>query len=232
MRRLTSLAAGILVTVCVREAAAQKATFGIGMGGMGTAFVRTAALDARLHAAGRNGVGGLAGGFTFPFDASIGPFRLAASLDGFFGGNDPTRSIQGFSGSLLIGARVRHDRWVFSPSMGPSLTSTSLCVKGPPGATPSSTGPLFDQILSAAGPGECLVSDVTGMKFELGIDRELIPPSDDPAGPSFYIGLRAGVTLPLEARWRWGEQRIEGPLAPMITPSLHLVMGFRLRIGE
>jgi hypothetical protein len=212
MRRLTSLAAGILVTVCVREAAAQKATFGIGMGGMGTAFVRTAALDARLHAAGRNGVGGLAGGFTFPFDASIGPF--------------------GFSGSLLIGARVRHDRWVFSPSMGPSLTSTSLCVKGPPGATPSSTGPLFDQILSAAGPGECLVSDVTGMKFELGIDRELIPPSDDPAGPSFYIGLRAGVTLPLEARWRWGEQRIEGPLAPMITPSLHLVMGFRLRIGE
>jgi hypothetical protein len=232
MRKLIGLALGFLVTVCAREAAAQIASFGFGFGGQGTGFLRTGALDARLAAAGRKGIGGPAGGFVFPIDATFGPVRLALSMEGSFTGNDATRTVQAFSGALLLGARLRQDGWVFLPAMGPSLTSLNLCVKGPAGAAPVAKGPLFDQILSSAGSGECLRSDATGMRFEIGVDREFVPSPRGRLEPSFFIGARAGVTLPLNAWWKWGDIDVDGPLAPMVAPQIGLVLGFRAHIGE
>lgn len=232
MRAWLSVASGLVVLVCARGAAAQSSTFGVGFGGLGTALMRNVALDARLAAAGRNGVGGPAGGFSLsPIDVSIGPARLALAIDGAFPGNDATRSVHAFTGALQIGARIRHGSWVLLPSIGPSFTELSLCLKGPPGAVPVTTGPLFDQILSAAGSGECLRAETPGMRFEVGVDREWVSPPDDNFHPSFFIGARAGVTLPLGGGWKWGKLDIDGPTPPMVTPYLGIVVGFRVRGG-
>jgi hypothetical protein len=232
VRWLTGILAGVLVTVCARGAAAQAATFGFGIGGQGTALIRTADIDARLAAAGRSGIGGPAGGLLFGFEGSIGPVLGSLSIDASFMGKDPTRDVNVFNGAFLLGVRIRQDRWVFRQSVGPSFTELNLCVKGPAGAVPSAGGPLFDQILSAAGKGECLRSESTGVRFELGVDREFWVESKDAIAPSFFIGARAALTLPLDSGWTWGDTSIDGPLAPMVAPMVGLVAGFRVRLGE
>lgn len=231
-RAALGVAAGVAMMVCAREAAAQTATFGLGFGGVATAFMRTTELDARLAAAGRASVGGPAGGFSVPLDGSIGPVRLALSIDAAFPADHATRSAYAFSGAFLLGARIRRDGWVLLPALGPSYSSLSLCVKGPAGAVPAAGRPLFDQILSAAGRGECLLGDTTGMRFEIGLDREFRFPSTDIVSPSFFLGARAGVTLPISGGWRWGTSDIAGPTTPLVTPYLGLVFGFRIQSGD
>lgn len=227
MRRVTGALLGLAIVAGARGAAAQSWFFGYGMGGTLVGQVRSAALDSRLEAAGRRGVGGVAPGLMIPLEASFGPARVALALDVAFPIGNVTRELTGFGAGVLFGGRLRQGGWVFLPSVGPSHSSTSLCVKGPAGAAPKGGVPLFDQVLSAAGSGECLESSGWGMRFEIGVDREIWAPSKEIVRPGFYIGLRASLTLPMEGGWQWRDMPIDGPAAPLL-PTLGLVAGVRL----
>ena len=232
MRRVICLMVALLMTVSAQRAAAQSVTFRFGLGGLGTWFARTAAIDARLAEAGRTPIGGPGGGLMIPLDGSIGPVRLALTTELAFRGDDATRGVHAVTAAFQIGARLRRGGWVFLPSMGPTHQQLSLCVKGPAGAAPVPVGPVFDQVLSAAGSGECFKSEANGIRFEIGLDREFWPVTGDGLGPGFFIGARLGLTMPLSSKWIWRDTEIEGPLTSVVTPSIGLVLGVRIGSGD
>lgn len=224
---VSGLSVFVLVTVCPRPASAQWVGAGFALGGQGTFFLGTNALDTRLAAANRTQLYGPAGGFSFLTDFSILFARTELAIEGAFPGDDETRKALRFMGALTFGARLKTPEVVFLPSIGPTLSEINMCVEGPVGAVPPLDRPLFDQILASAGSGECLRALSTGVRFQIGVDREILGSDKPGTQPSLYFGMRAGVNVPVNSWWVWGDRDIEGPKMRMITPFLTLVVGFR-----
>lgn len=229
LRSAAAIGALLAIGATPAIARAQTGTFGISFGGNGAWLQRVGDLNQRMIDARRAPLFPLGGGIDATMEGSWRFIRLSGTFHAsFFGEGDNTYRVMG--GALMLGARLPWKGWVLLPSVGIAGLNHTLCVKNPPVGVARPEAPLFDQILSAPGPGECLFLEGPAGIAELGIDREFW--ASDTSFPR--VGLFAGVRFsaafaPRNAEpWTWDGRVISGPSMPFIAPWMSLVVGFRL----